>query len=108
MRKRRRVAFQSWGILPERLRDLVPGSCYVVQGESITDAVARSVERGTRLSVVTMRADGTSLSHGVPEARIYALTLGTPLPRKVGGGYSVEGSLLVSVPVEAWTEEARP
>jgi len=34
-------------------------------------------------------------------SRHYQLTLGTPVARRLGGGYSVEGTVWIAVPVGA-------
>lgn len=66
---------------------------------SDAEAVARSVARRTGLSVCTCRWDGTALSNGRPESNHYQMTLGRPVSRRLGGGYSVDSELWVAIPV---------
>lgn len=66
-----------------------------LEGEK-AEAVARSIARRTRLSVVTFRHDGTAIDKGVATAHHYQITLGRPCQK---GGWTVEGELWCAVPV---------
>lgn len=93
----RTITIKSWGrhgLGPFRVR--VDDDLEYCSAE---EAVARSVARRTGLCVVTMRQDGTALERGRPESRHYQITLGKPLPRRLGGGWSVEGELWVAIPI---------
>ena len=96
-----RVYYQSWGIRGA----LAVGEYAVDKGEGggPLGAVRSSLERRNDLSVCGCSPQGTSLSDGEPESRHFQITLGRPLPRKVGGGYSVEGSVWVAIPERYWT-----
>lgn len=72
----------------------------VRDGEPIMDAVQRSVARRTGYAVVTCRSDGTELDCGRPVAQHHQMTLGSPVPRRLGGGWNVEGEIWVSVPID--------
>jgi hypothetical protein len=69
-------------------------------GERI-DAVVRGVERRTGLRVCggpcpqghDVKRDGTVMSHH------YSMTLGRPVARRYGGGYSVDSELWIAIPV---------
>lgn len=65
----------------------------------VIGSVRRSIERRTGLRVVTCYVDGCSMNAGKLESRHYQMTLGRPLPRKTGGGYSVSGQVWVAIPV---------
>ena len=91
-RRRRRQDYSAWGI-----RGVASLPAYAVRdvaAETRVEAVCRSIEAHTRLCVVTCRHDGTAL----PErAEHYQITLGRSLR---SGGYSVEGSLWISIPAD--------
>lgn len=97
----KRVAFRAWGIRPERLRDLIPGYAMRHEHEGASEAVCRAIGRATGYAVVTCSPQGTSLEHGKAESNHFQLTLGTPIPRRRGGGFSVEGTVWIAVPVGA-------
>lgn len=101
MMRSKRLRFDSWGIQPKWLRPKIPSCCMLADDDVVVfgwrDAkagcVASAIERATGLSVVNMQSQGSD-----NEGNHYQITLGRPLPRRYGGGYSVEGSLWVKVP----------
>lgn len=95
---RKKLCFDSWGIRPDRLRSRIPSCCMTREdddyiGTKPVNCVARSVARATKLDVINVQSQGEDR-----EGNIYQLTLGRSVPRRFGGGYSVEGSLWVKVP----------
>lgn len=95
----KRITFRAWGIRPERLQDLIPAYAVRHEHEGAAEAVCRAIGRATGHVVVTCSPQGTSLEHGKGESNHYQLTLGTPVARRLGGGYSVEGTVWIAVPV---------
>ena len=59
-------------------------------------AVQRSIHRRTGLEICGCTQQGTALEGGRPESHHYEVTLGRALRT---GGYSVEGSVWVAIPV---------
>lgn len=95
----RRVDFRAWGRMAAEV-DL-PAYAMRRSDETNSEAVCRAVARRTGLAVVTCRQDGVSLDRGQPYEAHYQLTLGRPVSRRLGGGYSVEGELWVAVPLHS-------
>lgn len=95
-----RIKIDAWGIQPNRLRGSIGGMAIVRDGDTPVEAVCRSIERRTGLSVIACRSDGTRLDgRGRPEANTYEITLGRVLAKRFGGGYSVDGRCWIAVPV---------
>jgi hypothetical protein len=93
----KRIYFEHWGA-----RGSVRIPAYAVRTEgddSDMKAVARAVAAASGLATCGCSPQGTVLDGDLEWAEHYELTLGRPLPRRVGGGFSVEGSVWVSVPM---------
>lgn len=66
---------------------------------SAVEAARRSIARRSGLEIATCRSDGTALDkRGEPESHHYHVTLGAPVPREQGGGWSVKGELWFAIP----------
>ena len=85
-----RVQLNIWGRGPARA---CAGYVLVRDYERPREAVCRRIARDTGLDVITCRHDGSS-----PDADIYQVTLGRPLPRRLGGGWTDIGENWFSVP----------
>ena len=87
-----RVHFFSWG------RRAIPDGYVVLSpSETVPDAIRRRVERVSGHTIIVFRHDGTAIERGRPVAEHYQITLGDPVARRYGGGYSVVGELWVGV-----------
>jgi len=101
--KTKRIHFSTWGENPDSL-DIASYAVVHVDDDGYfdakLDAVKRSIERTTGLAICGCTPQGQACSNGVPESSHYQITLGRPVSRRYGGGYSVEGGLWVSIPCE--------
>ena len=89
------VRIATWG-----RRGLGTIAVRVEAGEPPIDAAPRGIDRRTGLQVCGCRSDSVAPALGShPEAAHYQITLGRPLPRRLGGGWSVEGELWAAIPV---------
>lgn len=95
----KRVYFEHWGTFSNKFE--IPA--YAVGDLDVftpSEIVAKCIERATGLSIGACQSQGTSLDKkGKPESHHYQLTLGSPIPKKYGGGLSVEGQIWFGVPV---------
>lgn len=92
-----RIKFQHWGT---RGPIQVPAYAVRQSDESSLDAVCRAIASKSRLKLACRPSDqGTELERGTAVARHYELTFGRPVPRRLGGGMSVEGSVWVALPI---------
>lgn len=98
MTKSNRVSYQMFNA---RGLSVADGFAMRDADESKIDAVARSIARRTGLKVCGLLDQGSAIRNGKPSARHYELTLGEALPQHVGGGYSVRGSVCVSIEVQS-------
>jgi len=93
-----RIQFDHWG-----LRGSVKIPAYAMRQpeETNVDAVARSIARKSGLDIASRPTpQGTECDeNGRPRANQFELTFGRPVPRRHGGGMSVEGSVWVSIPI---------
>lgn len=89
-----RVAFGVWGRGATKL-GIGPGSVLARKGDDLPDLVCRRIERQTGLKVLVCRGDGWDPQAGQQH---YHVTLGTPLPRRTGGGFDVKGEFWFSIP----------
>jgi hypothetical protein len=72
----------------------------VEDGESRVRAAVRSIER--RLGLVCCggpQDQGSSLSGGIETSHHYSITLGSKVPRKFGGGFSVHAQVWFAIQV---------
>lgn len=94
-----RYKYTTWG------RGDVPRGGYAVarDGEDAVEAVIRSMERKSRLQRCGgPRGEGTAVHRGVPTARHYAVTLGTPCR---GGGWTPRAEVWFAIPITAAGKE---
>lgn len=90
------IRYATWGRGTSEL-DLGT-SCRRLGGESDLDAVVRSVCRRTGLSICAgPRNEGTALVRNQPVARHYAFTIGRPVSRRLGGGYTPVAEVWVAI-----------
>lgn len=92
-----RVTYSSWG---EQGSAVTPAYAVQKDHETRIEAVKRAIGRASKLTVCACSSQGTSLDNkGRPESRHYQITLGRAVPRRLGGGCSVEGSVWVAIPI---------
>ena len=85
-----------WGLKGDA-KAMTSGTVRYAAGDDAIDALTRRIARLTRCSVITARSDGEEMEHGEVVSSHYEITIGHPIPRKRGGGYSVEGSLWAAI-----------
>jgi hypothetical protein len=91
------VRYSVWGVRPKALRSVDlegSGARWAPDSyEGKAAAVARSIARRAGLECGSLRHDSDTA-----DSSIYEVTLGRSIPRRRGGGFSVEGACWFSIP----------